>query len=54
MAKIPDEIVKRVYREAGQKGGRARAAALTAAQRRAIAKQAAKARWARHRKKNST
>jgi hypothetical protein len=45
MMKIPDEIIKRVYREAGARGGRARAAVLTAAERRAIA-HAAKARWA--------
>jgi hypothetical protein len=53
MPKIPEEIIKRVYREAAARGGRARAAVLTAAERRAIAKHAAKTRWAKHRKKDS-
>jgi len=36
--------------EAGALGGRARAAALTAKQRSAIAKKAAATRWAKHKK----
>jgi hypothetical protein len=51
MAKIPEGIVKRVHQEMAAKGGRARAASLTAEQRRAIAKRAIKIRWARHRAK---
>jgi hypothetical protein len=53
MAKIPDDIRKRIYREMAAKGGRARAAALTAPRRRAIAKRAARARWAGHKKERA-
>jgi len=38
-------------REAGSKGGKARAAKLTAAQKRRIARKAAKARWAKRKGK---
>jgi hypothetical protein len=54
LAKIPDDIVRRVYREMAAKGGQARAAALSATRRRAIAKRAARARWAGHKKKERT
>jgi hypothetical protein len=50
MAKIPEDIFKRARREMASKGGLARAAALTAEQRRAIAKRAGKTRWAKHRR----
>ena len=53
LGKIPDDIIRRVYREMAARGGRARASALTAAQRRAIAKRAARARWAGHKKERS-
>jgi hypothetical protein len=53
MAKVPDHIVKRVRQEMAAAGGRARAASLTAEQRRAIAKRAGKKRWARHRTKRN-
>jgi hypothetical protein len=53
MKKVPTDLVKRVYRELGAQGGRARAAALTAQRRRAIAKHAARIRWAGHKKGRS-
>jgi hypothetical protein len=53
MAKLPDDLIRRVFRDIGAKGGRARAANLTAARRRAIAKQAARARWKGHKKERT-
>lgn len=43
------EKVREGFRAHGRNGGRARAARLTAAERRAIARHAAAARWIRHR-----
>jgi len=48
--RLPPEVLEyfaRKGREGGLKGGHARAAALTAAQRSASAKKASQARWAR-------
>jgi len=42
-----DELLKRRLRELGAKGGKARAAKLTAKQRMVAAKKAAAARWAK-------
>jgi len=51
---IPDDTVRQVMREMGRrgglKGGKARAAKLTDAERLAIAKTAAAARWSVHQK----
>jgi len=45
MAKNPHAVA--LGRRGGAKGGKARAAALTAAERRAIARKAAEARWSK-------
>ena len=44
----PDPTPEPPQAKAGRKGGKARAAALTAEQRSASARRAAKARWAKH------
>jgi hypothetical protein len=47
MAKQPKEITRELFEESGRRGGAARAAKLTPAERTRIAKLAAQARWAK-------
>jgi hypothetical protein len=44
--KLPDEV-KELFKKAGSKGGKRRKKALTAKQRKASARKAARARWAK-------
>lgn len=49
-AKTISEVMAELGRRGGPKGGRARAAKLSATQRKAIARKAARTRWAKQRK----
>jgi hypothetical protein len=53
-AELPAETLSKIGRKGGKKGGKARAAKLTATQRKKIASMAAKARWADKRKEKGT
>jgi len=52
ISRVMSEMGRKVGKAAGGKGGKARMAALTPEQRKELARKAAKARWAKAKKKH--